>query len=112
LVTAIDGTMLCCPDSTANLRVYRHGNGGNCGTGYRVTESGCQTLTVGQPGGVWKSIGQNKEVPLAGRPDLVDGQAAGSRHLGAHERDRFSAELDGVGDQVVAAADRMCTPRS
>src|SRR4051812_2207567 len=25
LVTAIDGTMLCCPDSTANLQVYRHG---------------------------------------------------------------------------------------
>src|SRR5690242_9677108 len=34
LVTAIDGTMLCCPDSAANLQVYRHGGSGNGGTGY------------------------------------------------------------------------------
>jgi len=34
LVTAIDGTMMCCPDSTANLRVFRRGGGHHGGTGY------------------------------------------------------------------------------
>jgi len=50
LVTAIDGTMLCCPDSTANLRVYRHGGGGNGGTGYPLIRLlalvACGTRTV------------------------------------------------------------------
>jgi len=34
LVTAIDGTALCCPDTPANLAVYRKGGSGNGGTGY------------------------------------------------------------------------------
>jgi hypothetical protein len=50
LVTAIDGTMLCCPDTTANLRVYRHGGGGNGGTGYPLVRLlalvACGTRTV------------------------------------------------------------------
>jgi hypothetical protein len=32
LVTAIDGTVLGCPDTPANLAVYRHGGSGNGGT--------------------------------------------------------------------------------
>ena len=34
LVTAIDGTMMCCPDTAANLRVFRRGGGHHGGTGY------------------------------------------------------------------------------
>ncbi len=34
LVTAVDGTTLCCSDSPANLAVYRHGGGHHGGTGY------------------------------------------------------------------------------
>ena len=34
LVTAVDGTMLCCPDTAANLAVYRKGGGHHGGTGY------------------------------------------------------------------------------
>jgi hypothetical protein len=34
LVTALDGTALCCPDTDANLAVYRKGGSGNGGTGY------------------------------------------------------------------------------
>jgi hypothetical protein len=34
LVTAIDGTTMCCPDTPANLAVYRKGGGHHGGTGY------------------------------------------------------------------------------
>jgi len=34
LVTAIDGTTMCCPDTAANLAVYRKGGGHHGGTGY------------------------------------------------------------------------------
>jgi hypothetical protein len=34
LVTAIDGSTLCCPDSPANLAVFRKGGGYQGGTGY------------------------------------------------------------------------------
>ena len=34
LVTALDGTTLCCPDTPANLRVYRKGGSHHGGTGY------------------------------------------------------------------------------
>lgn len=34
LVTAVDGTMMCCPDTPANLGVYRKGGGHHGGTGY------------------------------------------------------------------------------
>src|SRR6185312_2894121 len=34
LVTAVDGTMMCCPDTKANLAVYRRGGGYQGGTGY------------------------------------------------------------------------------
>lgn len=34
LVTAIDGTQLCCPDTPANLAVYRKGGSHHGGTGY------------------------------------------------------------------------------
>ena len=34
LVCAIDGTMLCCPDTAANLAVHRKGGSNNGGTGY------------------------------------------------------------------------------
>ena len=34
LVTAIDGTQLCCPDTPANLTVYRKGGSHHGGTGY------------------------------------------------------------------------------
>jgi hypothetical protein len=34
LVTAIDGTMMCCPDTPANLRKFRKGGGHHGGTGY------------------------------------------------------------------------------
>jgi hypothetical protein len=34
LVCAIDGTTLCCPDTPANLAVYRKDGGHHGGTGY------------------------------------------------------------------------------
>jgi Transposase DDE domain len=34
LVCAVDGTTLCCPDTPANLVVYRKGGGSHGGTGY------------------------------------------------------------------------------
>lgn len=34
LVTAVDGTQLCCPDTPANLAVYRKGGSHHGGTGY------------------------------------------------------------------------------
>ena len=34
LVCAVDGTTLCCPDTPANLAVYRKGGGHHGGTGY------------------------------------------------------------------------------
>jgi hypothetical protein len=34
LVCAIDGTTMCCPDTPANLAVYRKGGGHHGGTGY------------------------------------------------------------------------------
>ncbi|MBE7190461.1 IS4 family transposase [Jatrophihabitans endophyticus] len=34
LVTAVDGTSFCCPDTPANLQVYRKGGSGNGPTGY------------------------------------------------------------------------------
>ncbi len=35
LVTAVDGTMMCCPDTTANRRVFHRGGGHHGGTGIR-----------------------------------------------------------------------------
>ena len=50
LVTAIDGTTMCCPDSAANLRRFRHGGGHHGGTGYPMLRLlalvACGTRTV------------------------------------------------------------------
>jgi hypothetical protein len=50
LVTAIDGTSMCCPDSTANLQVFRRGGGSHGGTGYPMVRMlalvACGTRTV------------------------------------------------------------------
>jgi len=50
LVTAIDGTMMCCPDTAANLRVYRRGGGHHGGTGYPMIRVlalvACGTRTI------------------------------------------------------------------
>ncbi len=50
LVTAIDGTMLACPDTPANLAVYRHGGGHHGGTGYPMLRLlalvACGTRTI------------------------------------------------------------------
>lgn len=50
LVTALDGTMMCCPDSAANLRVLRRGGGHHGGTGYPMIRLlalvACGTRTV------------------------------------------------------------------
>lgn len=50
LVTAIDGTTLCCPDTPANLAVYCKGGGHHGGTGYPMirllTLVACGTRTV------------------------------------------------------------------
>jgi len=50
LVTAIDGTMMCCPDTEANLRVYRRGGGHHGGTGYPMIRVlalvACGTRTI------------------------------------------------------------------
>ena len=50
LVTAVDGTMLCCPDTGANLAVYRRGGGYQGGTGYPMVRLlalvACGTRTI------------------------------------------------------------------
>lgn len=50
LVTAIDGTILGCPDTAANLRVYQRGGGYQGGTGYPLarvlTLVACGTRTI------------------------------------------------------------------
>jgi transposase IS4-like protein/DDE family transposase len=50
LVTAIDGTILGCADSAANLRVFHRGGGGNGGTGYPLVRLlalvACGTRTI------------------------------------------------------------------
>jgi hypothetical protein len=50
LVTAIDGTSMCCPDSTANVQVFRHGGGYHGGTGYPMVRMlalvACGTRTI------------------------------------------------------------------
>ena len=50
LVTAVDGTMMCCPDTAANLRVYRRGGGNHGGTGYPMLRLlalvACGTRTI------------------------------------------------------------------
>lgn len=50
LVTALDGTTLCCPDTAANLTVYRKGGGHHGGTGYPMLRLlalvACGTRTV------------------------------------------------------------------
>jgi Insertion element 4 transposase N-terminal/Transposase DDE domain len=50
LVTAIDGTILGCPDTPANLRVYQRGGGYQGGTGYPLARVlalvACGTRTI------------------------------------------------------------------
>lgn len=50
VVTAIDGTTMCCPDSEANLQVFRRGGGYHGGTGYPMVRLlalvACGTRTV------------------------------------------------------------------
>jgi hypothetical protein len=50
LVTAVDGTILGCPDTPANLRVYRRGGGYQGGTGYPLVRVlalvACGTRTI------------------------------------------------------------------
>ena len=50
LVTAIDGTTMCCPDTPANLRTYRKGGGHHGGTGYPMIRMlallACGTRTI------------------------------------------------------------------
>lgn len=50
LVTAVDGTMMCCPDTTANLRVFHRGGGHHGGTGYPMIRMlalvACGTRTI------------------------------------------------------------------
>lgn len=50
LVCAIDGTMMCCPDTPANLAVHRKGRGNHGGTGYPMIRllalTACGTRTL------------------------------------------------------------------
>jgi hypothetical protein len=50
LVCAVDGTMMCCPDTVANLGVYRRGGGNHGGTGYPMLRLlalvACGTRTI------------------------------------------------------------------
>jgi hypothetical protein len=50
LVTAIDGTMMCCPDTPANLRRFCRGGGYQGGTGYPMIRMlalvACGTRTI------------------------------------------------------------------
>jgi len=50
LVAAIDGTIMCCPDTAANLAVYRRGSGYQGGTGYPMVRLlavvACGTRTI------------------------------------------------------------------
>jgi hypothetical protein len=49
-VCALDGSTLCCPETAANLAVYRRGGGNHGGTGYPVVRLlalvACGTRTI------------------------------------------------------------------
>lgn len=79
LVTAIDGTTMCCPDTPANLAVYRKGGSHHGGTGYPMVRLlalvACGTRTVIDA--VFGSIGRGETgyaadlVPAMGAPMIV-----------------------------------------
>jgi hypothetical protein len=90
LVTAIDGTTICCPDTPANLGVYRKGGGHHGGTGYPMVRLlalvACGTRTVIDA--VFGSIGRGETGYAA---DLTP--AMGAKMIVLADRNFAAAEL-------------------
>lgn len=92
LVTAIDGTTMCCPDTPANLTVYRKGGSHHGGTGYPMVRLlalvTCGTRTIIDA--VFGSIGRGETGYAA---DLVPAMDPNMIVLG--DRNFAAAELIG-----------------
>jgi hypothetical protein len=77
LVTAIDGTMMCCPDTAANLAVYRRGGGNHGGTGYPMLRLlalvACGTRTI-----IAATFGTDQVGETGYVPDLLGAMRAGT----------------------------------
>jgi hypothetical protein len=76
LVCAIDGTMMCCPDTAANLTVYRRGGGNHGGTGYPMLRLlglvACGTRTV-----ITATFGTDQVGETGYVPDLLGAMRTG-----------------------------------
>lgn len=76
LVCAVDGTMMCCPDTGANLAVYRRGGGNHGGTGYPMLRLlalvACGTRTV-----IAATFGTDRVGETGYVPDLLGALRAG-----------------------------------
>lgn len=76
LVTALDGTMMCCPDTAANLAVYRRGGGNHGGTGYPMLRLlalvACGTRTI-----ITATFGSDQIGEAGYVPDLLGALRAG-----------------------------------
>ena len=83
LVCAIDGTTLCCPDTPANLAVYRTGGGYHGGTGYPMVRLAA--------------------LVACGTRALL---AAAFGSISVDERDHAARLLDALGPGMLVLADR------
>jgi hypothetical protein len=76
LVCAIDGTILCCPDTAANTAVYHRGGGSHGGTGYPMVRMlalvACGTRTI-----IEAVFGTDRVGETRYAHDLLGGMCAG-----------------------------------
>jgi hypothetical protein len=92
LVTAIDGTTMCCPDTPANLAVYCKGGGHHGGTGYPMIRLlalvACGTRTI-----IDAVFGTTSRGETGYAADLV--RAMGVKMIVLGDRNFAAAELIG-----------------
>lgn len=102
LVTAIDGTMMCCPDTAANLTVYRKGGSNHGGTGYPMVRllalAACGTRTI-----IDAAFGATGRGETGYATDLVAAMGAPMIVLG----DRNFAAADLIGKIADSGADLL-----
>lgn len=100
LVCAIDGTMVCCPDTPANLTTHRKGGGSHGGTGYPMIRLlglvACGTRTL-----LGAVFGPTSRGETRYALDLVSAMGSGMIVLG----DRNFAAADLIADITGTGAD-------
>lgn len=102
LVCAIDGTMLCCPDTVANLAVHRKGESHHGGTGYPMIRLlalvACGTRTL-----LGAAFGPTSRGETRYAADLVAAMGRGMIVLG----DRNFAAANLIGQIAATGADLL-----